>query len=139
MSRSHQLDRFAILLSGVCLVHCLLAPILLTLVPIFSFAALVEDLVFHQLMLWFVVPTSLLALFIGCKKHRLWPIALSGFTGIAILFFVAFLGHDIFTVTEEKIITSIGGMVLALSHYLNFRACQNITCEDEKCTTKHHH
>lgn len=139
MFRSAQLDRFAIVLSGICLVHCLLAPILLTLLPIFSLSVMIEEVVFHKLMLWIVVPTSVVALMIGCRKHRRWPIAISGGLGIAILFLVAFLGHDHLSVSVEKIATSIGGLILALSHYLNYRACQSITCNSSNCASEHHH
>lgn len=138
-NRSLQLDKFAILLSGVCLVHCLLAPIILTLLPIISLSVMVEDMLFHQLMLWIVVPTSLVALFIGCRKHRRWLIALTGALGIAVLFAVAFLGHDILTLNGEKLATGAGGLILAFSHFLNYRACQSITCDNSRCSLEHHH
>lgn len=138
-NRSIQLDRFAIFLSGICLVHCLLAPVVLTLLPIFSLTTLVEDIVFHQLMLWIVVPTSVVALFLGCKKHRRWQIAVSGGLGIIVLFAVAFMGHDLLSIQAEKIATTLGGLLLALSHYLNYRACQSISCGSTKCASEHHH
>lgn len=139
MIRTITLDKFAILLSGACLLHCLLTPILVTMLPIFSLTALVEDALFHQLMLWLVLPTSLLALFLGCRKHKQWHIVGTGATGMIILVIVAFLGHDLFGETGEKVVTSIGGMILALSHFLNYRACQSITCSDKNCSTQHHH
>ena len=139
MSRSQKLDRIAMLLSGVCLVHCLVVPVALTLVPIFSLSALAEDLLFHQLMLWIIVPTSLIALTVGCKKHRRWPIAITGLLGILVLFIVSILGHDFLSVTQEKISTTFGGLILAFSHYLNYRACQEITCSSESCQQEHHH
>ena len=90
-------------------------------------------------MLWLVLPTSTVALFLGCRKHKQWTIAATGALGIAILVNVAFIGHDIFGLTGEKIATSVGGLILAVSHYLNYRACQNITCESKNCSTQHHH
>ncbi len=119
--------------------HCLLAPVALTLLPLISLSVLVEDLVFHQLMLWIVVPTSIVALSIGCRKHRRWPIALSGALGLVILFGVAMFGHETLGINGEKIITSLGGILLALSHYLNYRACQSITCNSAQCGSEHHH
>jgi len=139
MIKSTTIDKFAISLSAVCLVHCLLAPILMTLFPIFTLSALAEDILFHQLMLWIVLPTSVVALLLGCRKHRKLSIAATGALGMAILIAVAFFGHDIFGVTIEKFATSIGGLVLALSHYLNYRACQMISCNDKNCATVHHH
>lgn len=139
MFNSDSLDKFAIFLSGVCLLHCLIAPILITLLPIISSSALVEEVMFHKLMLWVVLPTSFIALFLGCRKHKQFAIASSGILGISILVAVALFGHEWFGVAGEKIATTLGGLVLALSHYLNYRACQNTTCEDSNCLSKHHH
>lgn len=139
MQRSNTLDKFAILLSGVCLLHCLLTPVLVTLLPIFSLSALVEDVLFHKLMLWIVLPSSFTALFIGCRKHKRWSIAASGLLGMLILVIVAFFGHEVLSIKTEKIATTVGGLVLALSHYLNYRACQATTCKSANCATQHHH
>lgn len=139
MQNSIKLDKFAILLSGVCLLHCLLTPVIVTLAPIISTAVFIDDALFHKLMLWLVLPTSVLALFLGCRKHKKLTIAGTGGLGIAIVIGVAFFGHDLFGLNGEKMATSIGGIVLAFSHYLNFRACQSITCESKNCATKHHH
>jgi hypothetical protein len=139
MIKSRTLDQFAILLSGVCLVHCLITPILITLLPIISMSALVEDLIFHKLMLWLVLPTSCVALFLGCRQHKFFSIAATGALGLGILIAVAFFGHQWFGIGGEKIATTVGGLILAASHYLNFRACQNVSCEDRNCATEHHH
>ena len=90
-------------------------------------------------MLWIVLPTSCIALFLGCRKHKKLSIAVTGIVGMLILISVALFGHDFFGETNEKIVTTIGGLIIAASHYLNFRACQSITCEDLNCSTKHHH
>ena len=139
MFKSVSLDKLAIALSGACLVHCLITPVLLTLLPIASSSALIEDILFHQMMLWLVLPSSFIALFIGCRKHKQFFIAGTGIAGLSILVVVAFFGHQWFGINGEKIATSIGGLILALSHYLNYRACQNTTCEDQHCLTQHHH
>ncbi len=136
---SAQLDKFAVLLSGVCILHCLIAPIIFTLLPILSISAFWEDLVFHKLMLWLVLPTSTLALLIGCRKHRGWAILGTGFVGMAVLVFVAFAGHDILSSLHEKVLTSAGGIILAISHVMNYRACQSIRCNDRNCSSAHHH
>lgn len=139
MFKSTSLDKFAILLSGVCLLHCLITPVVVTLLPIFSLTVFFEDLLFHQLMLWIVLPTSVVALFLGYRKHKNLSIVATGLVGMSILLVVAVFGHDWFGVNTEKFITSLGGLVLALSHYLNYRACQNITCSDKNCSSQHHH
>ena len=119
--------------------HCLLTPVLITLLPILSLSAFVEDVLFHQLMLWLVLPTSCIALFLGCRKHKRLSIAATGAIGMAVLVAVAFFGHEWFGVGGEKIATTVGGLILAASHFLNFRACQSITCDARNCSTQHHH
>lgn len=139
MLKTATLDKLAISLSAVCLVHCLLLPALLTLLPIFSSSILVDDELFHKLMLWLVLPTSIVALFLGCRQHKRLSIILCGVIGMSILIAVAFFGHELFGITAEKIATSIGGLILAAAHFLNYRACQSVPCDDEDCSVKHHH
>jgi len=150
MIQSTTLDKFGILLSGVCMIHCLVTPVLVTLVPVLSLNVWVEDFLFHQLMLWLVIPTSCIALFlgcrkhkklsiVGCRKHKKLSIVATGIVGITVLLFVAFFGHDLLDESMEKVVMTIGGLIVAASHYLNFRACQSITCSTENCATEHHH
>lgn len=139
MIQSSTFDKIGILLSGVCLVHCLITPVFITLMPILSLSVAVEHLMFHTLMLWLVLPTSCIALFLGCRKHKQVSIVITGLIGMSVLISVALFGHDVYGETGEKFATAIGGLIVAASHYLNFRACQSITCEDNNCSTKHHH
>lgn len=139
LATSARLDKLGIVLSSVCLLHCLLAPLVFTLLPIISLNALWEDLLFHQLMLWLVIPTSTVALLIGCRKHRDFKILGTGIFGMAMLLLIALVGHDLMSPWQEKLATSIAGITLALSHYFNFRACQEQPCADENCASKHHH
>lgn len=134
-----RLDKFAVLLSGVCVLHCLLAPLALTLLPILSLNAFWEDMLFHRIMLWLVIPTSAIALLIGCRKHRDLLILGSGVLGMLLLIGIAAVGHDLLSPNQEKLATSIAGIILALSHILNYRACQKITCNDSNCSSQHHH
>ena len=139
MIRYTSLDKLAVFLSGVCVLHCLITPVLITLLPILTLSAMVEDLLFHKLMLWLVLPTSFIALFIGCRKHRNLTIAATGIIGMTLLVAIALIGHELFTALQEKVATSTAGMILAVSHILNFRACQKRVCDDDKCVEKHHH
>ena len=139
MTRTDYLDKLAIFLSSVCILHCLLAPVAITLIPVLSLSAIAQDESFHQLMLWVVVPTSVIALLIGCHRHRELQIAATGVIGMGILAMTAFWGHSLFGIQGEKIASIVGGCVLAISHYLNFRACQARRCDDDKCSSDHHH
>jgi hypothetical protein len=136
---SNSLDKFAVFLSGVCVVHCLLTPIILTLLPVVAASVFIEDVLFHQAILWLVLPSSCIALFIGCRKHKDLLIAGSGVLGMLLLVFIAFFAHDLLTPVQEKIATSMAGLILAYSHIRNYKACQTLTCGDDNCSAEHHH
>jgi hypothetical protein len=139
LTASTRLDKLAIVLSSVCLLHCLLAPLIFTLLPIIALNTLWEDLLFHKLMLWLVLPTSTVALLIGCRKHQDFKILGTGIMGMMMLLLIALVGHDLLSAWQEKLATSIAGITLAFSHLLNYRACQSQPCPDNNCTSKHHH
>ncbi len=137
--QSDRLDKVAISLSAICLLHCLLTPVVITLVPILTSSALAQEDLFHQLLLWAIIPISASALFIGCRKHRNFSILFSGSIGMSILVLAAFLGHDVLSHSSEQWLTVLGGLVLAYSHYLNYKACQSISCGASDCQAQHHH
>ena len=125
-----KLDKLAIVLSGTCLLHCLALPLLVTLVPI-SQGSLLEEQTFHLLMLWIILPTSLLALTSGCWKHKdITTIAL-GTLGLVSLTLAAVAGHDVLTPTAEKWTTVSAGLILAAAHIRNFTICQNENCSHD--------
>jgi hypothetical protein len=133
------LDKFAVFLSGVCVLHCLITPVALTMLPLLAANTFLEDVLFHKAMLWVVLPTSCIALFIGCRKHRDLVILGTGILGMLMLLIIAFYAHDLLSPLQEKIATSLAGITLAISHVLNYRACQVQPCDDEQCSSEHHH
>ncbi len=78
------LDRIAILMAAVCGIHCLATPVLLVALPIIgtTFWAS-ED--FHLWMLMLVIPTTTLAVFSGCRKHKDRVVAVCAAIGLLIL------------------------------------------------------
>ncbi|MDE1464222.1 MerC domain-containing protein, partial [Spartinivicinus poritis] len=73
-------DKTAVGLSIVCMVHCLLLPIAMVTLPALSVVSL-EDELFHQLLLIGVLPISIIALTIGCRKHKRWSNVFLGALG----------------------------------------------------------
>ncbi|MEL0081867.1 MAG: MerC domain-containing protein [Gammaproteobacteria bacterium] len=116
-------DKSAVGLSLLCTIHCLAMPLALALLP--SLAALpLADETFHYWMLFAVLPISAYALTVGCKKHQRYRLLLIGGSGLLIMFFAAFAGHDLLGETGEKTLTVIGALILALGHIWNHRLCQ---------------
>ncbi|RJG51378.1 MerC domain-containing protein [Motilimonas pumila] len=126
---STRLDKFAISLSGLCLAHCLLLPIALTFIPALTSLGLADER-FHQLLLLFVIPTSLVALTLGCKKHQSKVPFAWGLAGLSLLIAGAVLGHDLGEIAEKGL-TFAGACIMAFSHFKNYRLCQKH--DDCKC------
>jgi len=124
------LDKTAIGLSAICAIHCLALPVALALLP--SLALLpVADESFHLLLFWLVLPTSVIALALGCKRHQQWQVLAWGFAGLAVLVFSAALGHDLLGETLEKWATVAGASLVATGHILNYRHCQSADCQHD--------
>jgi hypothetical protein len=78
------LDALAIGASTACLVHCLILPALLVLLPaLAAFLAVPEE--FHLWALLFAIPTSAAALLAGYRRHRQIGPALPAALGLALL------------------------------------------------------
>lgn len=121
-------DKTAISLSFICTLHCLALPFAVALLPTLA-AANLQDEAFHLWMIIAVIPTSLLALTMGCKKHSDYRVLLLGITGLGLLILAVFLGHDLLGESGEIAFTVLGASIIAASHLLNHRLCQRRRCE----------
>ena len=84
----------------------------------------------HKLILFLILPTSGLAFFLGCKHHRDVYTVVLGIVGFIIIFFSAFWGHDTVGEFGEKAMTIVGGLLMSLAHFRNYKLCQKDTCHD---------
>jgi MerC mercury resistance protein len=125
MPLSRYFDRIAIALSTVCIVHCLALPLALVIVPV---AALVVDGDghFHQLMLWLVVPTSVLGFGLGYRVHGHGGLVALGALAVAILALVAFYGHGLWSTAVEVLVSVAASALLASAHWRNFREVRRL-------------
>lgn len=125
MQRS--LDIIAVSVSGLCALHCLLTPLALILFPVLSGSLLAgED--FHQLLLWVILPTSGVAIGLGCRRHKDGRVLLFGLVGLSLLMLAAFQGHDWFGELGERLVTVLGGGIMAVGHVRNYRLCRSGQC-----------
>lgn len=116
------LDKVAIGFSAICALHCILLPVALIFLPALSTTFLgSED--FHKALLYFVVPSSAIALFLGCKMHGKNHVYVYGAVGIGALLIASFFGHDLFGESGEKLLTLIGAGIISLGHIKNQKLC----------------
>jgi hypothetical protein len=125
MAVSRYLDRIAISLSTICIVHCLAMPFLVALLPVvaLSFGG---DGHFHALMLWLVVPTSAIGFSLGYRVHHHSRIVVAGAVAVAVLALVALWGHEHWDPTFEVTVNVAASILLAIAHWLNFREVRRL-------------
>jgi MerC mercury resistance protein len=126
---STKLDGVAMALSGACLVHCLVLPIVAASLPIFTGAAHAEWI--HWIFVAIAAPTSFMALMHDRHSKSLILILRAvAIGGLGLLMFGA-LGwpnHD-----TGSALTISGGVVLAVVHLVNyFGSQQSNVCAPRK-------
>ena len=104
------------LLSGVCLLHCLALPLVVAGLPLL---AQYSESHLHLQILLIVVPLSVVALALGYRRHRNANIIWAGAAGLLILFVGATVVHNNLGETADRIVTITGSLVLAAAHYFN--------------------
>jgi len=77
-------DKAAIGLSLLCAVHCLALPLAVALLPALVSLGF-QDEKFHTWMVFIVIPLSIFALTLGCRKHRNPWVLATGATGLLAL------------------------------------------------------
>ncbi len=114
-------------LSVACAIHCALMPITIILYPVLT-STLMSDEVFHRLMLLVILPISGLSFLFGCRRHRKIFVSLFALTGFTFLVFAAFWGHDLLGESGEKMLTVIGGLLMAGARVQNYWLCRSNQC-----------
>jgi MerC mercury resistance protein len=121
---SSSLDRVAIGLSSFCALHCLVTPAAVILFPALS-ACFGSDRVFHVLLLTLVVPSSVLALTLGCRLHRdAWVLGF-GVIGLNLLLITVAIGH---VELWERPMTFSATALIVAAHVRNYRLCRSGRC-----------
>jgi hypothetical protein len=114
------LDRAAICVSAVCLVQCLLLPVLLVISPLVSLGIL-GDAHFHLALLAVILPLSLAAFALGYRRHRNRQMLIPGLSGLAVIILAAGLEGGVLGPLGSALLTSLGGVLLILGHWINLR------------------
>lgn len=120
------LDQVAVALSGLCLVHCLLLPVAIAIIP---FLGQVDESHFHLQMLVLVLPVSGIALLLGFRRHGDRRIIVAGIVGLLLLVVGGTLAHSLYGVVADRTLTILGSLILAATHYRNSqlsRRCRSI-------------
>ncbi len=115
-----KLDRAAMSVSFICILHCLLTPVFLVIFPLLGTRFLSHDN-FHFWLLFLVIPTSALAIHANFRKNRNPSISFFILSGLSLLILTAYLGDQSLGYLGDRIMTIGGGCLLIVGHSLNIR------------------
>ena len=109
-------DGLGLGIAGLCLVHCIVTTVLLTIVA--SFGGILMNPMIHEIGLLFAIVFGMVALGKGYRDHRMLSPAVVGSIGIAMMVGSLTLPHG----GTEILWTIFGVSVLSIGNILNFRA-----------------
>jgi hypothetical protein len=115
--RSDIMDSMAIGLSSLCLVHCLLFPLAIAVLPMLASVLSLPE-VLHKILALTAIPISLFAIGPGWRVHRQARVMLFAIGGLICLAASAFL---LPLAPVETELTVAGAAMLATAHILNWR------------------
>ena len=122
-------DKTAISLSALCLAHCLLVPSFLVFLSGYVSLSYNNELI-HYALLCIAIPVSLYALITGVRNHKSYAYLYAGLVGITALILAVTLGAQIWGETGEKAMTTVGAILVAISHFKNYRLCREVECDN---------
>lgn len=110
-----RLDRAGVLLSGLCLIHCLAGLGLVTLLGLGGGLLLAPQ--WHEWGLALAILVGALGLGLGALRHRRLPILLQGIAGLTLMALALTVGHG----PREAGLTIAGVLLVGLAHIRNLR------------------
>ncbi|WP_142714619.1 MerC domain-containing protein [Fodinibius sediminis] len=109
-------DAIGLGFSGLCIIHCMLIPVVFTMVSLHSTAGVIHDGM-HPVLLLIIIPSVYLAIRQRKNGNFIYTILIAGLS-ILILSWVL---HDLLGTAGEAVVASVGSLLLILGHWLNFR------------------
>lgn len=118
MPASARSDATAMILSLLCLVHCLLLPVAIALIPAATHFLDIPEAA-HAILFFFAAPISAFAVLAGVRRHGWWMPAVTAAIALTLIGMGAFGG---FSLLLETGISVLGSLLLLAAHALNMGA-----------------
>ena len=110
-----RMDRFGLMLSGLCAVHCVLGIVIVAGLGLGG--GLLLDPIIHRIGLLLATLVAGVAIGIGAVQHRRAAPFVVAMTGLSFMGGALAVDHGI----EEAVLTIIGVTLVSLGHVLNIR------------------
>jgi uncharacterized membrane protein YfcA len=113
--------------SGLCVIHCLLTPVVLSLSAVSAHFLPSEERT-HRLLAVVIAALGAIALIKGYRNHRRHHVLFLMIAGLACIFAGAYWGDSLPSHRIEVLITLIGSGFMIAAHRLNHTFCRECSC-----------
>jgi hypothetical protein len=119
-------DKFGMSVSTICLIHCLVLPVIVAIAPFVAFLSCFENPIVEYILRLLAVVNAGFSVMIGFKAHKNYFVS-AMFLGAILIFTISFLAHDF--IHKHTWIGLIGSVLAFFAHNYNRKLC--MSCE--KC------
>jgi uncharacterized membrane protein YfcA len=113
--------------SGLCVIHCLLTPVVLSLSAVSAHFLPSEERT-HRLLAVVIAALGAIALIKGYRNHRRHLVLFLMIAGLACIFAGAYWGDSLPSHRAEVLITLTGSGFMIAAHRLNHTFCRECSC-----------
>lgn len=121
------MDMAGVFASTLCMIHCLLLPILVALLPFIARPLIQHDWL-HVGLAGFVLVFCLMAYVPGYLRHNDKKLLYVGACGLSLVFFATFVARQWGEIAEIGILTA-GNTILVFGHLLNRKLLSHYGCK----------
>jgi uncharacterized membrane protein YfcA len=120
-------DQLGIWASTLCIVHCIVTPVVLSL-SVVSAHFLPSEERTHRTLALLIAMLGVFALIKGYRRHRRLRVVLFMGVGLASIFAGAYWGDRLPSHVTEVVITFVGSCFMIAAHRLNHTFCNDCKC-----------
>ena len=120
-------DQIGIWASGLCVIHCLLTPVVLSL-SVVSAHFLPSEERTHRILAVSIALVGAIALVKGYRQHKRMHVPLLMAIGLAFIFGGAWFGDRLPSHAAEVAITLMGSGFMIAAHRINHTFCRDCAC-----------
>lgn len=144
MKFKFNLDKIGLAASLICAVHCAFLPLIIGILPLIGMGFMAHGL-FDWVMVGIAAIVGLVSIMKGHQTHKKHTPACFFIPGIFIILISLFVashfgechtcaGHDHDEFPFHSIMMAIGGVLIAVSHFINMKLCKSCTSCSEACS-----
>src|ERR1700761_6424192 len=122
-------DRVGVWASGLCVVHCIVTPVLISMSAVLAHV-LPSDEHVHRPLALILALIGAIALVRGYRAHKQRSVIYLMGSGLALIFAGAFVGDHLGGHWAELGITLLGSALMITSHRMNHTFCRDCACAE---------